>query len=37
MGRVEEIELDGFGRVVGVPPKQPKRARVREWKMWSTP
>jgi len=37
MGKVEEIELDGFGRAMWAAPQQPKRARVREWKMWSMP
>lgn len=34
-GKVDEIELDGFGRAVGL--QEPKRARIREWKMWSLP
>ena len=38
MDKVEEIELDGFGRRVGGPSlKGMKRARLREWKMWSMP
>jgi hypothetical protein len=35
VAKMETLEVDGFGRPIGV--QQPKRVMVREWKMWNIP